>query len=127
MQVRVSPILPDYSVTHQPGCTQYYLTNHSEQTPFCALAAAIKARWSCEQAHRQSKEELGLDPLRGSRPVWLAPPRAHDAHKFYVSPPPMPARSSASPQVGGKSHRSAVDPRRLPYAQSVAHSALACS
>ena len=25
------------------------------------LAAAMKARWNCEQAHQQLKEELGLD------------------------------------------------------------------
>ena len=30
-----------------------------------ALAAAIKARWICEQAHQQLKEELGLDHFEG--------------------------------------------------------------
>lgn len=29
------------------------------------VAGAIKARWICEQAHRQLKEELGLDNLEG--------------------------------------------------------------
>jgi hypothetical protein len=29
------------------------------------LAATIKARWVCEQAHQQLKEELGLDPFEG--------------------------------------------------------------
>jgi SRSO17 transposase len=29
------------------------------------LAAAIKARWVCEQAHQQLKEELGLDHFEG--------------------------------------------------------------
>jgi len=29
------------------------------------LAAALKARWGCEQAHRQMKEELGLDHFEG--------------------------------------------------------------
>jgi Transposase DDE domain len=29
------------------------------------LAAAIKARWICEQAHQQMKEELGLDHFEG--------------------------------------------------------------
>ena len=28
-------------------------------------AAAIKARWVCEQAHQQLKEELGLDHFEG--------------------------------------------------------------
>lgn len=30
-------------------------------TTLTALAAAMEARWICEQAHRQLKEELGLD------------------------------------------------------------------
>jgi hypothetical protein len=30
-----------------------------------ALAASIKARWVCEQAHQQLKEELGLDHFEG--------------------------------------------------------------
>ena len=29
------------------------------------LAVAIKARWICEQAHQQLKEELGLDHFEG--------------------------------------------------------------
>jgi SRSO17 transposase len=29
------------------------------------LAAIIKARWICEQAHQQLKEELGLDHFEG--------------------------------------------------------------
>jgi SRSO17 transposase len=29
------------------------------------LAGAIKARWICEQAHQQLKEELGLDHFEG--------------------------------------------------------------
>jgi SRSO17 transposase len=30
-----------------------------------SLAATIKARWVCEQAHQQLKEELGLDHFEG--------------------------------------------------------------
>jgi Transposase DDE domain len=29
------------------------------------LAATVKARWACEQAHQQLKEELGLDHFEG--------------------------------------------------------------
>ena len=47
------------------GETKYYLTNHAEGTPLRALAAAVKARWACEQAHQQLKEELGLDHFEG--------------------------------------------------------------
>lgn len=34
-------------------------------TPLKKLAAAIKARWLCEQAHQQLKEELGLVHFEG--------------------------------------------------------------
>ena len=51
------------------GERKYYLTNHPPGTPLRVLAAAIKARWSCEQAHQQLKEELGLDHFEGR--TWL--------------------------------------------------------
>ena len=35
------------------------------ETPLKILAATIKARWLCEQAHQQLKEELGLDHFEG--------------------------------------------------------------
>lgn len=47
------------------GETKHYLTNHSATTKLRTLAAAIKARWSCELAHQQLKEELGLDHFEG--------------------------------------------------------------
>lgn len=47
------------------GVRKYYLTNHPAGTPLHTLAAVIKARWSCEQAHQQMKEELGLDHFEG--------------------------------------------------------------
>ena len=34
-------------------------------TDLRTLAATIKARWICEQAHQQMKEELGLDHFEG--------------------------------------------------------------
>jgi SRSO17 transposase len=33
--------------------------------PITVLASTIKARWICEQAHQQLKEELGLDHFEG--------------------------------------------------------------
>jgi SRSO17 transposase len=33
--------------------------------PITVLASTIKARWICEQAHQQLKEELGLDHFKG--------------------------------------------------------------
>ena len=47
------------------GERKYYLTNHPADTPLEVLAAAIKARWVCEQMHQQMKDELGLDHFEG--------------------------------------------------------------
>jgi len=45
--------------------TRYYLCNYAANASLKQLAATIKARWSCEQAHQQMKEELGLDHFEG--------------------------------------------------------------
>jgi SRSO17 transposase len=47
------------------GEQKYYLSNLPAGTPLGELAATIKARWVCEQAHQQLKEELGLDHFEG--------------------------------------------------------------
>lgn len=47
------------------GERKYYLSNLPADMPIKALAGAIKARWICEQAHQQLKEELGLDHFEG--------------------------------------------------------------
>ncbi len=47
------------------GERKYYLSNLSADTSLRRLAAAIKARWVCEQTHQQLKEELGLDHFEG--------------------------------------------------------------
>jgi SRSO17 transposase len=47
------------------GEKKYYLANLPAQTDLRRLAATIKARWICEQAHQQMKEELGLDHFEG--------------------------------------------------------------
>jgi SRSO17 transposase len=44
---------------------KYYLANLPAKTDLRTLAATIKARWICEQAHQQLKEELGLDHFEG--------------------------------------------------------------
>jgi SRSO17 transposase len=51
---------------HRPsGEKKYYLANLPAKTGLRMLAAIIKARWICEQAHQQLKEELGLDHFEG--------------------------------------------------------------
>ena len=47
------------------GERKYYLSNLPPDTPLKRLAGLIKARWVCEQAHQQLKEELGLDHFEG--------------------------------------------------------------
>jgi SRSO17 transposase len=47
------------------GERKYYLSNLPADAPLEELAATIKARWVCEQAHQQLKEELGLDHFEG--------------------------------------------------------------
>jgi SRSO17 transposase len=47
------------------GEKKYYLANLPVKTDLRTLAATIKARWICEQAHQQLKEELGLDHFEG--------------------------------------------------------------
>src|SRR5262249_57424820 len=44
---------------------KYYLANLPVGMDLRGLAATIKARWICEQAHQQLKEELGLDHFEG--------------------------------------------------------------
>jgi len=47
------------------GEQKYYLVNLPANADLKTLAATIKARWVCEQAHQQLKEELGLDHFEG--------------------------------------------------------------
>jgi SRSO17 transposase len=48
-----------------PAERKYYLSNLPPDAELRTLAYAIKARWSCKQAHQQMKEELGLDHCEG--------------------------------------------------------------
>jgi SRSO17 transposase len=47
------------------GEKKFYLANLPAEIDLRTLAATIKARWVCEQAHQQLKEELGLDHFEG--------------------------------------------------------------
>ena len=47
------------------GERKYYLSNLPPEASLKRLASLIKARWVCEQAHQQLKEELGLDHFEG--------------------------------------------------------------
>ena len=47
------------------GEQKYYVSNLPADATIKMLVATIKARWVCEQAHQQLKEELGLDHFEG--------------------------------------------------------------
>lgn len=47
------------------GERKYYLSNLPSNALLKQLAGTVKARWVCEQAHQQLKEELGLDHFEG--------------------------------------------------------------
>src|SRR5262249_38010617 len=47
------------------GERKYYLANLPAKTDLRTLAATIKARWICGQAHQQMEEDLGLDHFGG--------------------------------------------------------------
>ena len=47
------------------GERKYYLSNLPPGVSLRRLAATIKARWVCEQAHQQLKQELGLGAFEG--------------------------------------------------------------
>jgi SRSO17 transposase len=47
------------------GERKYYLSNLPPNTPKRRLVGAVKARWVCEQAHQQLKQELGLGHFEG--------------------------------------------------------------
>jgi SRSO17 transposase len=47
------------------GERKYYLSNLPDNASLQELAATIKTRWVCEQAHQQMKEELGLGHFEG--------------------------------------------------------------
>ena len=47
------------------GERKFYLANLPADASLKRLAGVVKARWVCEQAHQQLKEELGLDHFEG--------------------------------------------------------------
>ncbi len=47
------------------GEQKHYVSNLPADTTLKTLAATIKERRVCEQAHQQLKEELGLDHFEG--------------------------------------------------------------
>jgi SRSO17 transposase len=57
--------ISDKGQQHLPGEEVWLVGEHRMSGDLRTLAATIKARWICEQAHQQLKEELGLDHFEG--------------------------------------------------------------
>jgi SRSO17 transposase len=103
------------------GERKHYLSNLPADTPLKRLAGAIKARWVCEQAHQQLKEELGLDHFEGrSWPgldrhalmtmIAYAFPRSRRlAQASREKKNLRPAASAQPPNCARRPHRSARD------------------
>jgi SRSO17 transposase len=89
------------------GEQKYYVSNLPPDATIKTLAATIKARWVCEQAHQQLKEELGLDHFEGRSWTGLhrhalmtmiayaflqsRRPKAAGRKKRVAGPPPQPS------------------------------------
>jgi hypothetical protein len=99
------------------GERKYYLANLPAATDLRTLAATIKARWICEQAHQQMKEELGLDHFEGRSWQGL-PPRAHDdvSLRLPTAPPPQISEAGKKNQWTAASTQFAVRPPRHRHA-----------
>src|SRR5262249_48867024 len=111
------------------GGTKYYLANLSAKTDLRTLAATIKARWICEQAHQQLKEELGLDHFEGRSwqglhrhafmtmiaYAFLQHRRLKTARrkKRINGPPPQPTLSAVRQAIVALVAR--IPPQRCPY------------
>jgi SRSO17 transposase len=83
------------------GERKYYLVNLPADTPLKKLAATVKARWICEQAHQQLKDELGLDHFEGRS--WTGLHR--HALMTMIAYAFLQARRLTQAKGGKKSHR----------------------
>ena len=92
---------------HRPsGEKKYYLANLPAKTGLRMLAAIIKARWICEQAHQQLKEELGLDHFEGRS--WQG---LHRHALMTMIALRLPSASSPHPSEAGKKESNGPPPQ----------------
>ncbi|KRS14130.1 IS701 family transposase [Roseovarius indicus] len=110
------------------GERKYYASNLPAGTCLKTLAAAVKARWICEQAHQQLKEELGLDHFEGRSwtglhrhalmtmiaYAFLQSRRLKAAGRGKKSPRTTPATNHASRQASHPRHPGASTAYSLP-------------
>ena len=84
------------------GERKYYLSNLPADANLKTLAAAIKARWVCEQAHQQLKEELGLDHFEGRSWHGLHRHALDDDDRLRLPAKPPPRRSERGKKESAK-------------------------
>lgn len=122
------------------GERKYYLSNLPSRTSRRSLVGTIKARWVCEQAHQQPKEELGLDHFEGRswtglhrhalmtciayaylQHLRLSEHRRTERGKMTVrlpGPPPSPSLPSVRQTILGQLFAALIPPVRCPHCQS---------
>lgn len=86
---------PDWWEHRSNGERKYYLSSFPADTAIKGVARAIKARWICEQAQQQLKEELGLDHFEGRSWTGL--------HRHFLMRLCLPANTKA--RAGGAEER----------------------
>ena len=99
------------------GEQKYYLANLPTDADLRTLAATTKARWVCEQAHRQLKEELGLDHFEGRSMARPASSRADDNDR-----PRFPPASQFRRRVRRKESPSAPLSQRFSLSEGLSSS-----
>jgi SRSO17 transposase len=118
------------------GERKYYLSNLPAGTSLTRLAGAIKARWICEQAHQQLKEELGLDHFEGRSwtglhrhalmtmiaYAFLQSRRLKQATREKKNPGPATAAEPSSDPRGPPRHIRTAAPNAMPALSPMAHS-----
>jgi hypothetical protein len=105
------------------GERKYYFTNHPPDTLCRTLLRAIKARWACEQAHQQLKDELGLvDHYEGRS--WLGL-HHHALLTMMAFTYLQHRRLLSASQAGGKSAANAPGPPPQPSLSTVRRALLA--
>ena len=101
------------------GEQKYYVSNLPADASLKMLAATIKARWVCEQAHQQLKEELGLDHFEGQILDRVTPTRLDDHDRLRLPPIPPPQSSGTEKKESGdRRHNRACRPSGKPSSTS---------
>jgi SRSO17 transposase len=95
------------------GEKKYYLANLPAKTELRTLAATIKARWICEQAHQQSERRTRSRSLRGPIMARPSPSCAHDDDRLRL-PPASPPSSNRAEKKNQRAPASANFARRAP-------------